>query len=106
MKPAFVAAACLAFATACAGPPIEERGCKNTVTAAVAPLGVTAAEVDAATVAVQTDSGEDPHVIGYNYWIDPKVCSAGHLVVDTTNYCHVLQVYTTGACQISGLKHY
>lgn len=106
MKLACAIALCLGLATACAAPPVEERGCKSTVKATVAPLGVTAAEVDAATISTEANAGEDNHTVGYTYWIRPKACSAGYLVVDVTTFCYVQQVYTSGDCQISGVKHY
>lgn len=42
---------------------------------------------------------------GYEGWVSFRNCK-GNLVVETNRSCHILQSYTRGNCQVSGVKHY
>ena len=78
----------------------------NTVHAEIAKFGIAPDQISATTVSPQTESGEDHRTVGYTYWMRLKSCSSGYLIVDTNNFCHVQQVYTTGECQVRGVEHY
>jgi len=105
MRYAFVVPLCLGLAAACAAP-VERRGCEGAVNAAIAAVGVAPDRIASTAVSPQTESGDEHRTIGYTYWMRLKSCNSGYLIVDTNNFCHVEQVYTTGECQIGGVRHY
>ena len=103
MKLALVMSLCLG--AACASP-VTERGCEGTVMSEIAKVGVARDQISSLTISPQTQSDEDHRTVGYTYWMRLKSCRSGYLIVDTTNFCYIEQVYTTGECRVSGVKHY
>ena len=93
--PLCIAVACLSASPATA--------CRNAVYNEIAKFGVTQDQVSKITVSRNVEAGEDGRRIGSTYWLTLKQCSSGQLIVDTDTTCRVTQIYTTGACEVSGV---
>jgi hypothetical protein len=53
-----------------------------------------------------TGGGESGNIVGYRYWMSVDRCARGYVVVDTTDYCHVQQIYTRDGCSVPGLRQW
>ena len=100
MKRSITIPLCITVACLSATP---ANACRYAVNNEISKFGVTPDQVTKMTVSRNVEAGEDGRRIGSTYWLTLKQCSSGQLIVDTDTTCRVTQIYTTGACEVSGV---
>lgn len=63
-------------------------------------------ESDVKSVKVTRGGGNQSSNYKYDAWIKLKSCSNGHAVVHLSRGCVVQHMFTTGSCEMPGMKNY
>lgn len=79
--------------------------CAPIVDRKLAGLGIDPSDITGIDYGSETSSGEGAELIAVRAWVKLKSC-AGHLVVDMTPSCRVVQTFTRRQCRIQGVAHY
>jgi hypothetical protein len=80
--------------------------CEAQVEQSLQELRVPQDDVESVEVVRRKRTPNPPTNYVYDAWVRLGSCGQGHLVVNMTRYCHVLQSYTRGDCQVNGVPHY
>jgi len=80
--------------------------CEPQVNQALQERGINQSDVNSVQISRRTGGAKSASIFGIDAWVRLNSCSKGSVVVSMTKYCMVQSVYTTGDCQVGGMRSY
>lgn len=83
----------------------DSQTCSVSANQRLAELGVDKDDVKMMRIDGRYQSrGQGSRLVGFDAWIELESCSEGQLVVAMSRQCRRMTEYTTGSCEVAGVK--
>ena len=78
--------------------------CAQAVNQKIQEIGLKPGDVLSKTIIVER-AGTEGGVMGHTAWNRLKSCQSGYLIMNMQTNCTIVEVFTSGKCNVSGVSH-